>query len=403
MDRLLGDWLDSYVAYTKRSEPPTSYHLWTAISVIAGALQRKAYMHWNVTRLFPNMYIALVGPSGKCRKSTAMGFGLDLLKRIQGVHTGAQLVTAQMLIRDLKEAIESFTNPVNGNMEFHCSMTVMASEMSVFLGSNNIEFLSMLTSMFDSEDEWEYRTKTQGTDKITGLCLNILGGTAPDWIATMIPQAALGGGFTSRFIFVVERDKGRTITDPRLSTYQRDMREKLIKDLATINLLAGEFRFTDEAFEKYDRWYNDTEKQNPKGLANKYFEGYCSRRATHARKLGMIVSASRGNDMMINAQDFDRAVRILESAELTMPQAFSGLGKARYSDLNEMVLNYMVRKHLAGTKEFRHSELLRVFFNDLDAYTLGIVMQTLIEMRVVELKISMDGAADKVYVFKGGI
>ena len=396
MDRVLGDWLEGYMKYTNRSEPPTSYHLWTAISVIAGALQRKVYMTWHIGRLFPNFFVILVGPSGKCRKSTALSFGWDLLRKIQGIHTVPQLVTDKQLIRDLKDSMETFTNPHTQQTEFHSSMSVMASELVVFLGSSNLEFLAMLTSMYDSEDEWEYRTKTQGVDKIVGLCLNLLGGTTPDWMSTMLPQAAIGGGFTSRCIFVVERDRKEIIPDPTLTKFQKDMRKKLLKDLEAINLLKGEMRFTDRALDKYEDWYRAYSAEPPFMSSN--FDGYCSRRAAHARKLAMVLSVSRGNDMMVNEGDFDRALKILTTTEQTMPQAFTGLGRARYSDLNELVLSYMVA---SGKTEFKHSELLRHFYNDLDAYTLGIVMQTLIEMRVVEPVLSMDGKADRRYKFKG--
>lgn len=395
MGRLLGDWLDGYMEYTYNSEPPMSFHLWTGISVLAGAMQRKVYMEWYVGRLFPNMYIALVGPSGRCRKSTAISFGWDLLKRIQGVRTSAQLVTQQQLIRDIKESVSTFTNVYTGGIEFHCSMTVMSSELSTFLGNKNIDFLSMLTSMYDSEDEWEYRTKTQGTDKINGLCLNLLGGTAPDWISTMIPQEAIGGGFTSRFIFVVERDAGKIVPDPTLTARQRALREKLLKDLEQIHLMAGKVKFTDIALEQYEDWYKGQRTKQP--IEGKNFDGYCGRRAAHVRKLCLIMSASRGSSYMIDEHDLARAIKTLESAEATMPQAFSGLGRARYSDLTETVLDYMAQ---TNRKQFKHSELLRIFYRDIDSWTLGVIMQTLIEMRAIGVSIPTDGKGDKTYTLR---
>ena len=59
-------------------------------------------------------------------------------------------------------------------------MTVMSQELAVFLGSGNIDLLATLTDIYDSLDEWEYKTKTAGQDKIKGVCLNFLGWQSPE-------------------------------------------------------------------------------------------------------------------------------------------------------------------------------------------------------------------------------
>ena len=69
--RLVPDWIESYLEATDNTEPPILYRTWTAVSVIAAVLQRKVFLEWH-TRIFPNMYIVLVGPPGRCRKGTAM-------------------------------------------------------------------------------------------------------------------------------------------------------------------------------------------------------------------------------------------------------------------------------------------------------------------------------------------
>src|SRR3990170_8200696 len=81
--REAGDWLSSYLEYTDNTEPPASYHLWTGISVISGVLQRKVWMEWGHELIYPNMYVVLIGPSGRCRKGTAMNIGKGLLKTIK--------------------------------------------------------------------------------------------------------------------------------------------------------------------------------------------------------------------------------------------------------------------------------------------------------------------------------
>lgn len=392
MKRRLGNWLDAYIDYTQHSEPPRSYHMWIGISVIAAAMQRKCYINWHVGRMHPNLFVVLVGPSGRCRKGTAMSFGQDLIRQITGVRLIAQKTTEQQLIRDLKDSLQDFHNPSSGVVEMHCSMTVMSGELAVFLGSGNVEYLALLTNLYDSEEEWEYRTKHQGKDKIKGVCLNFLGGTAPDWLSTMVPSAAIGGGFTSRIIFVVERDKAKLTPDPTPTPRMLQLREDLIADLEKIYNLAGEMRQSERAVEWYENWYMELAETAPIADAPN-FDGYMARRATHIKKLGMIMSAARGGDLTIRVEDYERALAVLEAAEETMPQAFTGLGKAKYSAVSEDVLNLIIAR---GGK-LKHSEILRTLHPDIDQYTLKIVMETLLAMQSVTVANVNMKTGDKTY------
>src|SRR3990167_7035930 len=81
-ERKLDNWLQSYLTYVENTEPPTSFHRWTGLGCIASALQRKVYMDWGTERIFPNLYIVLLGPAAQTRKSTALRIGEDLVKSI---------------------------------------------------------------------------------------------------------------------------------------------------------------------------------------------------------------------------------------------------------------------------------------------------------------------------------
>ena len=79
MSRVIkGDWISAYLKYTEETESPVSYHTWTAVSMIAGALQRKCYMQWGLETIYPNMYIVLVGSAGRSRKSLAINIGEEI-------------------------------------------------------------------------------------------------------------------------------------------------------------------------------------------------------------------------------------------------------------------------------------------------------------------------------------
>lgn len=400
MTRILSDWLDKYLEYTESSESPTSYHTWCGLSVIAGALQRKVRLHWGLKRvIYPNLYVVLIGASGRTRKGAAIGVAKDMLRKVPGITITPESSTGQQAMTTvMKRANKNFQDPSDGKIKFHCSVTAFSEELSVFLGQSDIRYLASLTDWYDSNDEWEYESIGRGKDSLQGICLNLMGGTAPDWIQSMIPHEAVGGGFTSRIIFVVEEKKRRIVPEYFPTPEEIKLGEDLQEDLERIAQLTGEITFTDDAKELYKLWYiaQDTDLSAGKpAIPDPRFSGYCERRATHLQKLMIICSASRGDDLKISKEDFFRAKHLLEEAELNMGKTFGGLGKSRTSEESNVVINYI--KQMGITTR---SLLLQKFFRDIDANSLAQVEALMMQMGVVKIKL-MPGNGDKQYEWIG--
>jgi hypothetical protein len=398
--RELSNWLENYLQYTENSESPISYHTWCGLAVIAGALQRRVYLRWGLGRVvYPNLYSVLVGPSGRTRKGVAIGIAKDFLKKVPGVTVTPESSSGrQAMILAMKRASVNFQDPSDGKIKFHCAVTAFSEELSVFLGQGDIAYLSNLTDWYDSKDDWEYETVGRGKDSLQGLCLNLMGGTAPDWIQSMIPQEALGGGFTSRIIFIVEEKKRKIVPEYLPTREEEELAEVLSRDLERISQLAGEVKFDDEAKALYIDWYVDQDTALSAGrppIPDPRFAGYCERRATHLQKLMILCSASREDDLTITAADFRMALKLLSDVEINMPKTFGGLGKSRISDENDMILNY-IRTVKTTTRKL----LLAKFYRDIDAQTLTNVESTLIQMGV--LKVTLDPPnGDKIYRWIG--
>lgn len=375
------DWIDAYLQYSEGSEPPLSYHTWASISVIAGALQRRCRFEWGFELLYPNLYVVLVGPSGRARKGVTIGIAKDLFKGI-GLPISSENITREALIRAMKGTNQSFPSD-KGGIEFHSSLTVMSEELSVFLGQSDIKFLASLTDWYDSKSEWSYETKGGGKDHVQGVCVNLLGGTAPDWLQSMLPQEAVGGGFTSRVIFVVEERKGKSVAKPTFGERELELRSALLTDLERISLLCGRFKFTPAGESWYIDWYTRYEKQLEAGkppVDDPRFAGYCERRATHLRKLSMIMSASRCDDLKIDECDIVRADSILRAAELKMGKTFGGLGQAQYAKMTELIKDF-IERHKTTTR----TQVMRMFYRDIDSAGLKIVEEVLCQMKVIRM------------------
>lgn len=379
MKRALDDWLNAYLKYSENSEPPQSYHIWTAISTLASALQRKVFMRWGRSTIYPNLYVVLVGPSGRAKKGTALEFAKPLLNSV-GVQIIEGAITREKLIRRMGGAVTNFADDL-GNPRFQCAVTCISDELSVFLGQGNIKFLADLCNWYDCPEEWVYDTKGQGTDRLEGVCFNLIGATAPDWLPSILPQEARGGGFTSRTVFVVEEDKRQTVVTP---TYDDKLEQVLREDLERIFLIQGEFTFTDDGLERYGQWYVDQDNEIRRGnppVHDPKMGGYVERRATLLKKLGMIISVSEGSTRLVSVEQFNRALDLLVRVEKKMPRVFSGLGAARYAYATELLLNF-VAKHKIVTR----SQVLTFFFRDIDAYTFDICVTTLVNMKVITVE-----------------
>ena len=400
MSRELPDWIDAYLQYTANTEPPTSYHVWCGLSVIAGALQRKTYINWGFEVIYPNMYIILVGPSGRTRKGVALGIAKEILGSVSShIHIAPESSSGrESTIMAMKRAMNSFEDPTDNKIKIHCSLTAFSEELSVFLGQGDVKYLANLTDWYDSKDSWAYETIGRGMDSLQGLCFNLAGGTAPDWLQSMLPPEAVGGGWTARVIFIVEEIKGKTVSKYDRTPEDIALQETLVRDLERISQLKGRFQLDPEADSAYTQWYEAEDsklKNGHQAVEDHRFAAYCERRSTHIRKLMMAYSASRCDDLVITLPDFNRSLTTLTMAERKMHKTFGGLGKARYGDATEQIKDYI--KMMGATTR---KVLLARFYRDIDGPTLRTIEETLEQMQLIKVKL-LPNEKDKLYEWVG--
>lgn len=385
--RRLDDWLDGFLAFTDNTEPRESYRLWVGISTMASVLQRKCYISWGRETFFPNLYIVLVGPPA-ARKGTAMREGKALLNKI-GIEFSADETSRQKLITSMKEC-QVAEQGEDGKAIYHSSMTVFSTELTVFLGYDAKEMLSMLCKWFDCEDRFTYDTHGRGREEIPNVWANLLGATTPAQLQASLPDGAIGSGFTSRVVFVFEEDKERAIIKPALSPAQVRLEQDLLVDLGEIRNLSGEFTPTDSFEVLYTEWRLESEEHNP--FTEPRLEYYMQRRPTHLFKLATIYSASRGSDHIVTEGDLKRAISTMEKAEKKMPQVFAGVG------MNPLAAPQMrILRMLKVRGEISMSELSDTMSNDLSYNQLAEVMNSLAQGGKVKLDV-----ANKKLIYIGG-
>lgn len=369
----MNNWIQSYLEYTRKSEPPTLYKEWVAVSVIAAVLQRKCYIYWGDLKFYPNMYIVLVGPSGRTRKGTAMGPGASMLNQL-GVKLAAEAITREALIRELKKSNEVAVSGTGRVGSLHSSLTIFSQELTVFLGYNNTALMSDLTDWYDCRERWTYRTKNMGTDEIVNVWVNLIGATTPELVQSTLPRDAIGGGLTSRIIFVYEREKSQLSPAPFLSEKEIQLKHDLTIELERIGTLRGRFEPTDDFIDTYIDWYVKQSENPP--FEDSRFSGYIERRANHLFKLCIIHSAAIRADRVVDKEVFHMALDLLERTEVNMIHTFAGVGKGQHTDVLSRVMQYIGLKG-----QVTYEELMKQFYFDADRTTMDEILATLISMK----------------------
>ena len=274
-------------------------------------------------------------------------------------------------------------------------MTAFAEELQVFLKTQDMNFLGALTGLYDAPDTFRYYTIRREEDGIPNVWFNLLGATAPDWFKTMLPQEAIGGGFTTRCVFVVEDRKLKTVTDPQPLSITRG--NILKSELKRMCKMVGEVQMSLPAHTAYVTWYQEQEerwlKEGPFLGAN--FAGYMGRRPLIMRKLAMTFSAMRSSSYEISLEDWEGALSLLLQTEEKMKHVFVGRGRARYAEMSFAVMKFVAHKGKA-----KRSEILSHFEEDLDPTALKEIEVKLKQQNlvVVRIKASED---DPSWIWKG--
>lgn len=327
------DLIEAYMDYSSNSEAPDKFHFWTAVSIIAGSLRRKVWIDMGYFDWTPNFYIIFVAPPGIISKSTTASIGMNLLRQIDGINFGPDSVTWQALAQSFAQSTEMvpFGDPKDELTIPMSAITIESSEFGTFLNPQDREMVDMLVSLWDGKTGvWKKTTKTQGDDIIENPWINVLACTTPAWIAGNFPDYMIGGGFTSRCIFVYADKKRQFIAYPKqhLQDNFKEMGQKIVQDLEHLSTnLLGEYVLTEDAFRWGEEWYVKHYNEGFKSkLNNDRFAGYLARKQTHVHKLAMIIAASRGDVLEITAEHLAFANEMVTKLEEDMPAVFSNIG-----------------------------------------------------------------------------
>lgn len=323
------DWLTAFMDYASYGEAPRHMYFWSGVSALAGALRRKVWIDQAYFKWYPNMYIVLVAPPGIVSKSTTAGIAMNLLRKVPGIKFGPDVVTWPALIGAFAESTEGFD--YEGAIHAMSALTLESSEFGNLLNPQDKDMVDLLVALWDGKPgTFEKKTKHSGNDSVENPWINLIACTTPSWIAGNFPEYMIGGGFTSRCIFVYADTKAKYVAYPGLTVPPNldAMAEKLVEDLERISALTGEFILTPDAVKWGEAWYKRHYTVRSANLDDDRFGGYIARKQTHIHKLAMILSASSGDSLRITDEHLTIADQMVTDLEPDMQFVFSKIGKS---------------------------------------------------------------------------
>lgn len=338
MTRQLDDWIKFYCDTLAHGEAPEKFNFWVAVSTIAGALRRRVSINEGTFKWFPNFFIVLVGEPGVVKKGTAMKTGIRLLRDVPGVTLGSDVATWQGFLKQLENSLDSFpVGQINGHLltQRHlttCALTICITEWGTFINPRDDQMISMLTKLWDCEDDVSLSktTSTQGDITIVNPFVNMLAATTPGWLRDNIKIQFGGWGISSRIIFVYANRPAHIVAYPSRQVAEAAALTArlgyLTTDLQAIAGMRGEYRLTADAFAYGDLWYRQHADRRINIAiqpdASSWLKDFLSRKFDQAHKLAMVIAASRRDTLVIEQADLADALARMDEVENEMLSIF---------------------------------------------------------------------------------
>lgn len=384
--------IQAFLDYSKNVGAPEKFLLWSAISGVSAALERKTWLVYNgVQVIYPNMYIMLVADSGIAKKSTATRAMTEILYEVEDIKYMSTQLSAASLVEQLRAAGEEKTFEFDGVKYKNSSLFAYSSEAKVTIGDQKglSGIQELLTDFYDCGDPniwsdkkgWNKSTISGGNITVFNPCLSLLACSTPSWLNEAIGKSGIEGGFASRVIFVTQKEREKSSVgwlddEDHPEDDPSGMRKLLVEDLSKISKLKGRYKTQVGWKEAYNKLQKEVDERIDQETEMK---SYYSRKMWHCLKLSQILAADHSDDLIVTPNHLLAAKDLLESIEKDMYSAFSMKGENKLLTSFIFVWNIMRKK-----KIWIKQDLTKVTFRHATTPQLEDHLRMLKEMGKIE-------------------
>jgi len=358
-----GGFLDRYLTYTEHSEAPLAYHLFCALVGIGVTVNRRVWFNMGYYKLFPNLGVILLGPSG-IKKTSAANIIVDMLAFLELSKIYSEKLTPEQLVEAMKE---------------HAQGIIYAPEMAVFLGRQQYMegIVPLITRFMDCPDVWSSETIGRGKTTLHDIAISSLMCSTADWFINNTDESVVGGGFIARNILVVQEDSPRTEPIPRPGDPKA--RERLIYEISQTHEIQGEISFDAQGLSAYREWYS-LHKRATKAAEHEILATYYQRKPDHAKRIAICLHLAEHANLTLCLSCFTRAVEILDWIERFIPALLKQMFKTSSGHNADVVLTAI--RNAGGVID--HSDLLRRIQHRLNGQELKPILSSLKDSGVID-------------------
>jgi hypothetical protein len=365
------DFFNKYLEVTSGTEVPTFFRRWSILTAVGAWIGRNAYFCHGDFKVYPNMYVMLLGAPGT-RKSTAIKRAKKVLAHAGYTTFAAEKTTKEKFLLDLSgiEGEEDVDGFLDLNLEEGATECfIVADEFNDFFGNNIIDFVSLLGVLWDYEGTYKSKVKNGVSVEIPDPTISILGGNTQSTFANTFPPEVIGQGFFSRMVAVYSEPTSKKIAFPKAP--DEDKVDELAEHLQAMRTCCvGELAITEDAVQLLEKIYLSW-----KPIEDERFAHYGNRRLGHLLKLIVIITVARLSQT-IEKEDVTYANTILMHTEHFMPKAFGEFGRAKNASVSHKVLQII--ETWPETRPIEFGELWPRVSNDLgDLHELGDIVRGL--------------------------
>lgn len=392
MARKLSNWLKGLLEYVEETEAPRNFWLWGGIFTIASALQRKVWLPYGLENIYPNLYVLFVAPPGG-RK----GAPITLAKRMledKGINIPVAVDSSskRAMTKELAQLAKTEQFHYQGKPMPMSSMAVISKEMSSLLALDPKGLIEILTDLFDSHDSWKYKTSGEGHDYLYNVCVGCFIATTPTWLSLNLPQEAIGGGFTTRFAIVSDREKYKLV--PRPPEPSKKLYRLLLSDLNRISNLTGPFTWGEGCEDFFDSWYY-TIPALTKSTKDERVHGYLERIHIIALKTAMSLRVAYSDELVLVIDDVGRAIELTTKLIKGTSEALGGHGRSKLGPDTERVM-----RQIQLLKKTTFKEILAMNYRNLTKSELQEILESIEAMGRIRV-ITDEGGVTRIGWIKG--
>lgn len=282
------------------------------MSIIGAVLKRNVYVDQRFWKVFPNLNLMLIGPSG-VGKDTVINQVKQVISEI-----GQPAIIGGKTIERVEADLFELGDPAVAY--------ITASELTSFLGGKDYQesMTQELTDLLSNNPEKDISLKGDkknpqlkdafGKRIIRRPTITMHAGSTIDWLHKAMPEGSLEGGFLPRFLLLIEEYTGKHIP---LVKYDISLDElnaaKHAWDsfIETVRSIYERYRkreqeiiFLNDAADLYRDWYCGRFEMYSKLVAP-----YANRSRDQVARLAMLSGISRGHNF-IEACDVQFAVDV---------------------------------------------------------------------------------------------